>query len=102
MLTALLIMQFWGFPLLIQYDGQLQVAVRRSPPITLLYFYGFNLTRKVRLPKLKIPPRVVNARNHKKFDLKAFQLDIQHITIDIIKTVSKDVNDIWLRSKHSF
>ena len=52
------------------------------------------LTRKARLPKLKIPPRVVNARNHKKFDLKAFQLDIQHIPFDIIKTVSKNVNDV--------
>ena len=44
MLTALLIMRFLGFPLLIQYGGQLQVAVRRSPPVTLLCFYGFNLT----------------------------------------------------------
>ena len=60
------------------------------------------MTRKARLPKLKIPPRVVNARNHKKFDLKAFQLDIQHIPFDIIKTVSKDVNDIWLRWKTFF
>ena len=40
---ALLIMRFLGFPLLIQYGGQLQVAVRRSPPVTLLCFYGFNL-----------------------------------------------------------
>ena len=60
------------------------------------------VTRKARVPKLKIPPRVVNARNHKKFDLKAFQLDIQHILFDIIKTVSKDVNDIWLRWKTFF
>ena len=60
------------------------------------------MTRKARLPKLKIPPRVVNARNHKKIDLKAFQLDIQHIPFDIIKTVSKDVNDIWLRWKTFF
>ena len=52
------------------------------------------LTRKARLPKLKIPPRAVIARNHRKFDLKAFQLDIQHIPFEIIKTVSKDVNDI--------
>ena len=36
------------------------------------------------------------------FDLKAFQLDIQHIPFDIIKTVSKDVNDIWLRRKTFF
>ena len=57
------------------------------------------MTRKARLPKLKIPPRVVNARNHKNFDLKAFQLDIQHIPFDIIKTMSKDVNGIWLRWK---
>ena len=60
------------------------------------------MTRKARLPKLKIPPRVVNAHNHKKFDLKAFHLDIQHIPFDIIKTVSKDVNDIWLRWKTFF
>ena len=52
------------------------------------------MTRKARLPKLNIPPRVVNARNHKKFDLKAFQPDIQHTPFDIMKTVSKDVNDI--------
>ena len=60
------------------------------------------MTRKVILPRLKILPRVVNARNHKKFDLKAFQLDIQHIRFDIIKTVSKDVNYIWLRWKTFF
>ena len=54
------------------------------------------------MPKLKIPPRVVNARNHKKVDLKAFQLDLQHIPFDIIKAVSKDVNDIWLRWKTFF
>ena len=57
------------------------------------------MTKKTRLPKLKIPPRVVNVHNHKKFDLKAFQLDIQHIPCDIIETVSKDVNDIWFRWK---
>ena len=34
--------------------------------------------------------------------LKASQLDIQHIPFDIIKTVSKDVNDIWLRWKTFF
>ena len=60
------------------------------------------MTRKARLPKLKIPPRVVNAHNHKTFGLKAFQLDIQHIPFDIIKTVPKDVNDIWLRWKTIF
>ena len=60
------------------------------------------MTRKARLLKLRIPPRVVNARNHKKVDLKAFQLDIQHIPFDIIKTVSNDVNDIWLRWKIFF
>ena len=31
--------------------------------------------------------------------LRLFQLDIHHISCDIIKTVSKDVNDIWLRWK---
>ena len=60
------------------------------------------MTRKARLPKLKIPPKVVNARNHKKFYLKAFQLDIQHIPFDIIKAVSKYANDIWLRWKTLF
>ena len=45
---------------------------------------------------------LVFARNHKKFDLKAFQLDIQLIPFDIIKTVSKDVNDIWLKWKTFF
>ena len=54
------------------------------------------------MPKLKVPSRVANALNHKKFDLKAFQLDIQHIPFDIIKTASKDINDIWLRWKTFF
>ena len=44
MLTALLFMQFLGFPILIQYDEQLQVALRGSPLVTLLCFYSFNLT----------------------------------------------------------
>ena len=46
------------------------------------------MTRKARF---KIPPRLINACNHEKFDLKAFQLDIQHIPFDIIKTVSKEL-----------
>ena len=44
MLTPLLIMRFLLLELLIQHGGQLQVAVGRSLPSTLLCFYGFNLT----------------------------------------------------------
>ena len=44
MLAALLIVRFLGFLLLIQYGGQLQAAVKRSPSITLPCFHGFNLT----------------------------------------------------------
>ena len=44
MLTALLIMQFLLLPLLIQHGRQLQVAVGYLSLVTLLCFYGFNLT----------------------------------------------------------
>ena len=44
MLIALLIMRFLGFPLSDSIWQVAQVAVRRSPSITLLCFYGFNLT----------------------------------------------------------
>ena len=44
MLTALLIMRFLLLSLLIQHSRQLQVAVGRLPPVTLICFYAFKLT----------------------------------------------------------
>ena len=47
------------------------------------------------VPKLKAPSKVLDIRNYKRFDLKAFQNDIKNIPFDYMKEVSKDVNELW-------
>ena len=49
----------------------------------------------MRVPKLKAPSKVLDLRNYKRFDLKAFQNDIKNIPFDYMKEVSKDVNELW-------
>ena len=49
----------------------------------------------MRISKLKVPSKVLNIRNYKMFDLKAFQDGIKNILFDYMKEVSKDVNELW-------
>ena len=53
------------------------------------------LIKNMRVPKLKAPSKVLDIRNYKRFDLKAFQNDIKNIPFDYMKEVSKDVNELW-------
>ena len=55
------------------------------------------MIRNMRVSKPhKLPPKILNVRNFRKFDQVAFQLDIQKISTEQITFVSKDVNEIWL------
>ena len=55
------------------------------------------LIRNARAPKLKVPPKIVNVRNYKRFDLEGFQSDVKTIPMEYIKLVSNDANEVWLR-----
>ena len=60
------------------------------------------MTKKIRSPKSKFAPRIINNRNQKRFDLRAFQHDILNIPFDEIKATCKDANEIWLQRKTFF
>ena len=51
--------------------------------------------KRMRLPKLKAPPKHLNVRNYKKFDLKAFKKDMINVPFDEIKYISSDANEMW-------
>ena len=44
----------------------------------------------------KLPPKILNVRNFRKFDQVAFRLDIEKIPTEQLTLVSKDVNEMWL------
>ena len=52
------------------------------------------LTKRMRLPKLKAPPKLLNVRNHKRFNLNAFRQDISSVPFDEIKNVARDANEM--------
>ena len=60
------------------------------------------LIRNIRAPMLKVPPKVINVRNYKRFNIKDFQSDLKAMPMEHIKLVSKDVNEMWLRWKTFF
>ena len=53
------------------------------------------IEKNVRTPKLKVPPKVVNVRNFKRFDSDSFQVDTKGIPTEEIRSVSGDVNEMW-------
>ena len=53
------------------------------------------MTKSMRLPKLKASPRLLNVRNYKKFNLKAFRKDMNNVPFDEIKNISLDANEMW-------
>ena len=53
------------------------------------------IERNVRAPKLKVPPKILNVRNLKRFDYVSFQADIKGIPMKEIRSVSGDVNEMW-------
>ena len=61
------------------------------------------MIRNMRVSKPhKLPPKILNVRNFRKFDQVAFQLDIEKIPTEQITFVSKDVNEMWLLWKTFF
>ena len=53
------------------------------------------MTKKIRSPKSKSAPRIIDIRNQKRFDIRAFQHDIlNNIPFDEIKATCKDANEI--------
>ena len=60
------------------------------------------MTKSMRLPKLKASPRLLNVRNYKKFNLKAFRKDTNNVPFDEIKNISRDANEMWTLWKSFF
>ena len=60
------------------------------------------MIKRMRLPKLKAPPKHLNVRNYKKFDLKAFKKDMINVPFDEIKYISSDANEMWNLWKRFF
>ena len=56
----------------------------------------------MRLPKLRAPPRLLDVKNHKKFNVNAFRQDMNNVPFDKIKSVSKDTNEMWILWKAFF
>ena len=48
------------------------------------------MTKSTRLPKLKALPRLLNVRNYKKFNLKAFRKDMNNVPFDEITNIPRD------------
>ena len=62
-----------------------------------------SMTKKIRSPKSKFAPRIINIRNQKRFDLSSFQHDIlNNIPFDEISATCKDANEILLQCKTFF
>ena len=60
------------------------------------------LIRNARAPKLKIPPKTIDIRNRKRFNIHEFQHDLKGIPMEHIQLVSKDADEVWLRWKAFF
>ena len=53
------------------------------------------IERNVKAPKLKVPPKILNVCNFKRFDSVSFQANIKGIPMEKIRSVSGDVNEMW-------
>ena len=61
------------------------------------------MTKRIGSPKSKFAPRIINIRNQKRFDLRAFQHDtLNNSPFDEIKATCKDADEIWLQWKTFF
>ena len=53
-----------------------------------------SLTKRMRLPKLKALPKLLNVRNYKRFNVNAFWQDISSVPFDEIKNVARDAEEM--------
>ena len=53
------------------------------------------LTKQMRLPKLKAPPKILNVRNYKRFNLNAVRQDMRSVPFDEIENIARDANEMW-------
>ena len=59
------------------------------------------MVKRLRMPKLKAKPKILNVRNYKRF-LASFQEDITQIPFDQIKNFARDPNEMWEIRKRFF
>ena len=52
------------------------------------------MVKRLRMPKLKVKPKIRNVRNYKQFNLASFQEDIKQIPFDQIKNFARDPNEM--------
>ena len=60
------------------------------------------LTKNMRLPKLKVPPKQLKVRNYKRFNLSTFRQDMNNVPFDEITNVAQDANEMWILWKNFF
>ena len=58
-----------------------------------------SVTKQMRLPKLKVPPKLLNVRNYKRFNLNAFRQDMSSVPFD---EIACDANEMWTLLKAFF
>ena len=54
------------------------------------------MQKKMRRPKLRLPPKTISVRNFKHFDRNEFLDDLKLAHFDEIKNYSNDANEMWL------
>ena len=54
------------------------------------------MQKKMRRPKLRLPPKTISVRNFKHFDRNEFLDDLKLADFDEIKNYSNDANEMWL------
>ena len=80
------LMNNFGLAQLINEPTMITVSTQ---PLLTIY-----MVKRLRIPKLKAKPRILNLRNYKRFNLATFQEDIKQIPFDQIKNFVRDPNEM--------
>ena len=60
------------------------------------------MQKRMRRPKLKLPPKTISVRNFKHFDRTEFLDDLQMAHFDEIKNYTDNANEMWLLWKNLY
>ena len=52
------------------------------------------LTKQMKLLKLKLPPKILNVRNYKRFSLNVFRQDMRSVPFDEFNNTARDTNEM--------
>ena len=63
--------------------------------VIFIWYDSIYMVKRLRMPKLKVKPKILNVRNYKRFNLASFQGDIKQIPFDQTKNLAWDPNEMW-------